>query len=113
MACVFAPPLAAMGGAVRLHIGGVDCDRRIDPSHLDERSEDLLPDPPSRPAIEAIVDRGAGSIDRGAISPSAPALEDMHSASLQTEVTLKLPLRLLEHEFLRAEHIFQHSSAKA
>jgi hypothetical protein len=31
-----------MGGAVRLHIGGVDCDRRINTSHLDERFEDLL-----------------------------------------------------------------------
>ena len=70
-----------MGGAVRLHIGGVDRDRRINPSQLDERSEDLLPDPPSRPAIEAIVDRCARTIDRGAIPPSAPALEDMHDAA--------------------------------
>jgi hypothetical protein len=48
-----------MRGAVRLHIGGVDGDRRINPSHLHERAEDSLPDVPSGPAIEAIVDRGA------------------------------------------------------
>jgi len=31
-----------------------DGDRRINSSHLDRRSEDPLPDAPSRPAIEAI-----------------------------------------------------------
>ena len=75
------PPFPAMGGAVRLHIGCVDCNRRINPSHIDERSEDSLPDVPSRPAVEAIVDRCARSIDRGTISPPAPTLENMHDAT--------------------------------
>ena len=66
---------------MRLNIGGVDCNGRINPSHLDERAEDSLPDVSSGPAIEAIVDRGARTIDRGAVSPSAPALEDMQNAA--------------------------------
>jgi hypothetical protein len=67
-----------MGRAVRLDIGGVDGDRRINPSRFDQRLENPLPDAPSRPAIEAIVYRGARPIVRRAVSPSAAALERMH-----------------------------------
>lgn len=70
-----------MGGAVRLDIGCVDRSSGLDPAGLDKGLQNALPDAPARPAIEAIVDGGAGTVDRGAISPPAPALQNMQDAA--------------------------------
>jgi len=75
-----------MGGAVRLDIGCVDRCRGFDPTGLDKGLQNALPDAPARPAIEAIVDGGAGTVDRRAISPPAPTLQNMQDAADHTPI---------------------------
>ena len=52
-----------------------------DPAGLDKGLQYALPDAPTRPAIEAIVDRCAGTIGRGAVPPPASALHNMQDAA--------------------------------
>ena len=84
-----------MGGAVRLDIGCVDRCRGLDPAGLDKGLQNALPDALARPAIKAIVDRGAGTVDRGAISPPAPTLQNMQDAADDTPIVDPPGVRLI------------------
>jgi len=75
-----------MGRAVRFNIGCVDRCRGLDPAGLDKGLQNALPDAPARPAIEAIVDGGAGTVDRRAIAPPAPTLQNMQDAADHTPI---------------------------
>jgi hypothetical protein len=70
--------LSAGGGALNLDRGAVDGSRVIGHGRH-ECVEDGLPAPAVAPAVEAIVDRRVGAIDRRTILPAAAAAQDMNN----------------------------------
>ena len=55
-----------------LHVIAAEHHRAADPATLDQRLFDALPDAPPGPAIEAVVDRGVGTVRVRAVAPTAP-----------------------------------------
>lgn len=70
-----------MGRAMCLHIAGVDRCGLAQHPRRHQGLEDVHPDPPSRPAIEAIVDRGVRPVLGRAVTPPATGFENVKDAA--------------------------------
>ena len=69
---------------------GVDHLSIAGPSSASQLSEQIFPDPASRPTRKAIVDRRWRSVDFRTVGPAATALQHMHNAADHAAIVLPL-----------------------
>src|SRR5580693_8143742 len=79
--------LAAGGGTLNFDGGAVDgpCVIRHD---RHQRVEDCLPAPTTAPAVEAVIDRGGGFVDRRTVLPATATAQDMNDPTNDPPVVL-------------------------
>lgn len=77
--CVRAP-FSAEGRALRLDVGAVDRGAPRHRAGILQRIEQLEPEAPSRPTIEAVVDRRCGAVIGRTVDPPAATLEHVKAA---------------------------------
>src|SRR6476469_8448467 len=113
------PPFAAMSRAVGAHVATVEGGCVAGPSGLGQRGEHRLPEAAPRPAIEAVVDRGARAVGGWAIAPTAARSQDVQDTGDDLPIVLPLgsglvlghervnhrPLLIREPEQVRHRHL--------
>lgn len=75
------PYVSAMGGAVSLHVAGVDRRRQRKHAPGNKGIKDAAPQLSARPAIEAVVDRRGRTVFGRAVLPAAAGLQHMQDAA--------------------------------
>ena len=66
---------------MRLDVGAVDSGRMGQHARRDQRLQDVAPDLPAGPAVEAVVDRRVRAVFRWAVAPAAAGLQNMQDAT--------------------------------